>query len=169
MESLDIALKECIVYGSVKLSSGEDSTVYIDIKRAYGNPLILNKIAQEIYVRMDQRATGVAGSDYGGIPLATALSVRYNLYLTLTRKSPKSHGTERMLEGHIPNNQDRLIVVDDVFTTGHSLAETIKILESTQAEILGAAVVVKRNEGNFGYPLLSLFTLEDLYTPCKEN
>ena len=69
--------------------------------------------------------------------------------LTLVRDEPKKHGKGGWIDGYVPNEQDKVVLVDDVFTTGGSLRKLIKILEPTKAEIIGVYVVVKRGEGSY--------------------
>lgn len=85
-----------IVYrGSVELKHAGISDFYIDVKKAYGYPDLLNALADELYVLM-KRTNGkincVSGNGYGGIPLSTAISSRHGLKNILVRNEPKSTG-----------------------------------------------------------------------------
>jgi orotate phosphoribosyltransferase len=78
------------------------------------------------------------------------------------RDSEKNHGLGGMIDGYIPEANDVAAVVDDVFTTGSSLRETIEIILSTQAEKSSCHVVVKRGEGELQVPLFYIFDVNDL-------
>ena len=152
---------EIILNESVILASGKPADFYFDVKKAYGYPGALNMIADELFDKIDKRVSCIAASGYGGLSLATAISSRHNLNLVLVRDTPKKHGKAGWIDGYVPNEQDKIAVIDDVFTTGGSLRKLIQTLETTQAKILGAYVVVKRGEGELTVPLTYLLTPED--------
>jgi orotate phosphoribosyltransferase len=156
LKPLEIILREPIT-----LASGVTSDFYVDIKKAYGYPKALNIIAEELWERIDKRTTCIATAGYGGLSPATVISSRHNLNLTLVRDEPKKHGKGGWIDGYVPSKQDKVVLIDDVFTTGGSLRKLIKILEPTRAEIIGAYVVVKRGEGDLSVPLTYLLTPED--------
>lgn len=152
-----------IVYHEpVQLKSGLQSEYYLDVKKAYGYPDVLTAIAEELRDHMDHRATCLAASGYGGLPVASVLSIQSGLPLTLVRSEPKQHGKITDIDGYVPGVWDRVTIVDDVFTTGKSFREIIDVLKSTHAEILECAVVVKRGEGALEVPLTYLLKAEEL-------
>lgn len=146
----------------VTLKNAGASDFYVDVKKAYGYPKALNSISEELWVKIDRDATCIATAGYGGLSPATVISSRYGLHLTLVRDEPKKHGKSGWIDGYIPNEQDKVAIVDDVFTTGGSLRKIIEVLEPTGAEILGCYVVVKRGEGKLQVPVTYLLTPEDL-------
>ncbi len=151
-----------ITPGSFTLAFGEKSNFYVDVKKAYGRPEFLSCISDLFISLMDKRTTCVAGQGYGGIPLATAVSLRTGHPLTLVRERAKNHGRLGMIEGYIPNSEDKISVFDDVFTKGLSLQKTVRELENSGAEVLGCYVVVQREKHLFPKPLNFLYTLDDL-------
>jgi len=95
--------------------------------------------------------------------VASILSVRYNLKLTMVRDKPKKHGKGGRLDGYIPTKKDKVSIFDDVLTTGGSLEDEIKAIEEeTEAKILGCYVVVKRGEWESDIKLSYLLVPEDL-------
>ncbi|MEX2090828.1 MAG: hypothetical protein WD989_01685 [Candidatus Paceibacterota bacterium] len=76
----------------IKLTSGKTADFYIDLKKAYGHPEVLKLICSCMKPYL-KNATCVAGSGYGEVSLATALSIKNNLKLSLARDKPRSHGT----------------------------------------------------------------------------
>lgn len=157
LKQLDIIYRK-----PINLKNAGASDFYVDIKKAYGYPDTLNSISDELWKRMEGNITCIATAGYGGLSPATIISSKYGLNLTLVRDKPKKHGKGGWIDGYIPNEQDKIAVVDDVFTTGGSLRKIIEVLKPTRAEIIGCYVVVKRKEGNLQVPLIHILTLEDL-------
>ena len=138
------------------------SDYYIDIKKAYGYPEMLNLISDELWKKVDKGITCIATGGYGGLPIAAVISAKHNLNLTLVREKPKEHGKVGWIDGYTPNEEDKIAIIDDVLTTGKSLREIITALRPTGAEILGCYVVVKRGEGDLPVPLEHLIDQEEL-------
>lgn len=155
-------LKEFKRNGVFNLSSGGVSEVYFDLKEAFGNPELLNCIANNLYTLVDKKPDFVAARGLGGVTLATAISLKHGINLTLVRDKQKDYGTCRLIEGYAPKQNDSGIIVDDVFTVGTSLKKSIDILKPTGAQIIGCYTIVKRGEGELSVPLHYLYTLEDL-------
>ncbi len=147
---------------SLVLSSGEKSEFYVDVKKAYGCPGVLNLISDELYKTIDKNATCIAAAGYGGLSPASVISSKYRLNLSLVRDQPKKHGRCKLIDGYLPGKTDCVAIIDDVFTTGGSLGKIINALEPTGAKILGCSVVVKRGSGQLQAPLSYLITLEEL-------
>ena len=156
LKNLDIIFRK-----DVKLKNAGASGVYFDVKKAYGSPLALNSIADELWARMDKGTTCVATSGYGGMAPAAVISAKHNLNLVLVRDEPKKYGKGGWIDGYVPNERDKIAIVDDVFTTGGSLREIIEVLKPYGAKIQGCYVVVKRGEGKLSVPLVNLFTPND--------
>lgn len=157
--------KDIIYYepkSGVKLKHGGTSNYYVDVKKAYGYPSMLALMRDKIGERIPERTTAVAAGGYGGVPLATALSLEYDWNLVLVRDEEKGHGTGGLLDGYVPSGEDRVAIVDDVTTTGGSLTEIIEILSPLGSEITGCHVVVKRGEGDVPEKVEHLLKPEDL-------
>ncbi|MBI4158245.1 MAG: hypothetical protein HY505_01310 [Candidatus Yanofskybacteria bacterium] len=148
--------------GKVTLRSGKKADFYIDIKKIYGYPKILKTLVLEMSKLIPKEATCVATIGQGGIPLAVLISQKLNLNLSLVRDKPRKHGTRKTIDGYIPSRKDRVVIVDDVFTTGSSIRDVIKYLKPTKCKIVLAIIVIKRGAGRVGLPLANLLTLEDL-------
>ena len=146
---------DIVRYQTVQLKHAGNSSFYVDIKKAYGDPLALRLMSDALWEIIDKRATCIVAGGYGGLPLGTALSVMHNLPLTLVREQAKGRGTNALLEGYIPTRNDRAVVVDDVCSTGKSLEAYIKAIPDV--EILGAYAIVRRAN-----VVSALFTVEEL-------
>ncbi len=109
------------LHGTFTLRSGKTSNFYLDARKAYGYPDLLNELADLLWRKMDCDANCVVGYGFGGIPLATTIASRNHLRLTNLRDEPKSHGLQRQIEGYEPTANDRIIIPHGVFTTGSSL------------------------------------------------
>lgn len=157
LKSLDLVRKE-----DIQLKNAGSSNLYIDVKKAYGDPMVLSLLCDVLWQDVSPKATCIAASGYGGLPPASVLAARYDLKLSLVRDEVKDHGAINQIDGYVPTSEDQVVIVDDVFTTGGSLRKTVEIVRSTGAGILGCRVVVKRGEGALDVPLSHIFVLEDL-------
>ena len=146
----------------VKLRSGAASTFYCDIKRAFGHPNILNALAKEVARKLPKGTTVVAASGYGGLPLGAVAASVSGKKFTAVREKAKNHGRGGKIDGYVPTARDKVVVIDDVLTTGGSIKETLSVLKKTRAKILGAVVVVRRADVKLPIPYYFIFKVEDL-------
>jgi len=140
-------LKECkaIQFGRFVLTSGAISDYYVDIKKASTNPTTLKAIAET----MSEYTKGydlIAGMELGAVPLIVALSLETNLPYVIIRKEKKEHGTAKQIEGCDVKDK-KVLVVEDVTTSGGSVVKTIQILRDNNAEVDKVLVVVDRDSG----------------------
>ena len=148
--------------GSFVLKSGRKSNLYIDIRKAYGNPKLLNHIAMLIIKKIPRGTTCIACSGYGGVSLGTIISNKINKKLVLVRDTAKGHGDSKVIEGYVPTHTDKVVIVDDVFSSGTGIKTIIQNLKSTNSQILKIIVAVKRGEDATKYPLDYIFTEKEL-------
>lgn len=152
-----------IIHEPVTLRGGEVSSYYVDIKKAYGNPEILRRMAQMTLEYVDSEITCIAASGYGGIPLGAAVSLAADLPLVSVRDTPKNHGRGGLIDGYVPNESDNILIVDDVFTSGSSMRQTLGNLAATRVNICGGHVVVARGDvRKFELPVSYLLGPEDI-------
>jgi orotate phosphoribosyltransferase len=88
----------------------------------------------------------IAGPALGAIPIVTAVSLYTGIPMLMIRKSKKDYGTSQLIEGDIQKN-DRVVVLEDVTTTGNSLRDAINAILEEGCEVIKAFVVVDRDEG----------------------
>lgn len=158
---------QVVKYGKFTLSSGRESSYYVDMKRAITDPIILNKIAELITELIaDDKIDKVAGPALGAIPIVTAVSLESSIPMLMIRKSKKDYGTSELIEGDLEDD-DVVVVVEDVTTTGNSLIKAIQAVSSNGGMVKRAFVVVDREEGaienlkNEGIELEPLVTVKD--------
>ena len=118
----------------------------------------------------------VIGSGYGGVPLATTVHLRSNMKLSMFRANPKGHGRPDMFDGYPLEKLSRkkkVVIVDDVYTTGGSIREIIEalLLEGFDLERIVVIVIcnrpgIKEPKIN-GRPVKYLFTGEELMEAMK--
>ena len=140
-------LKECgaIQFGRFVLTSGAISDYYIDIKQASTNPKILKKIA-EAMAEYANNYDLLAGMELGAVPLVVAVSLETGIPYVIIRKEKREHGTGKQIEGGDVKGK-KVLVIEDVATSGGSILKTIEILRGSQAEVDKVLVVVDRESG----------------------
>ncbi|MBI2035090.1 MAG: hypothetical protein HYT12_00200 [Candidatus Liptonbacteria bacterium] len=146
----------------VKLKHGGASRFYVDVKKTYGYPDILNELCKRVYEGMPETVSCIAAGGYGGLPLASTIALKYKLRLVLVRDKPKKHGRNAWIDGYVPNRKDKTWIVDDVLTTGKSIIQMAQIVRSTKAKVIGCGVVVRRGRRKLAIPCEYLMTAEDL-------
>lgn len=156
-----------------KLTSGKMSSFYIDCKKVSLDPEGAFLIGEQIFDRIKTLPVdGVGGMTLGADPIATAVSLisflkNKPIPAFIVRKEPKGHGSEQQIEGALPANA-KVVVVEDVVTTGGSTLRTIEALKKEGHSILKVISLIDRKEGGpekitaEGIPFETLFTIDDL-------
>ena len=146
MAELFEMLTECgaIKFGRFVLTSGKESSYYVDIKAASTRPRVLRRIAEEMAPHVD--GARVAGMELGAVPIAAAVALQTDRPFCILRKKPREHGTGSQIEGELKAGET-VTVVEDVATTGGSIVQSVRILRAAGAKVRRAIVVVDREEG----------------------
>jgi len=156
-------------FGKFTLASGQTSDVYVDIKKAWTDPRRLAIMAEELAQRVGS-AERLAGMELGAVPLVVATALRTGRPYVVVRKAAKAHGTQQRFEGEIPPGA-RVLVIEDVTTTGGSSVETVEIVRAAGGLVDRMLVVVDRGQGarerlaGIGVALEPLATLDQLRGP----
>jgi orotate phosphoribosyltransferase len=118
------------------------------------------------------KADAIGGLTMGADPIAAAVAVVSELEGTplpafIVRKEAKAHGTQRHIEGYSGQPGARVVIVDDVCTTGSSIVDAAHKAQQAGYEVVAAFCVVDRQEGGSEniakmYPFYSLLTAKDL-------
>ncbi len=155
-----------LLHGDFTLRSGKKSSWYFDKYRFEGIPGIMRSVAHHMSRLVPEGTDRVAGIELGGIPLATSLSMEMDLPAMFIRKAGKDYGTEKQIEGvHHPG--DKILVVEDVVTTGGQAIILINQLREHGLNIVGCLAVLNREEGSneafaeADIPFWWLFSRED--------
>jgi orotate phosphoribosyltransferase len=133
----------CKLTGEFTTRSGQVVNTYFDKYQFEGRPHLLRDIAAELAAMIDVEFDLLAGLEMGGIPVATALSLETNKPCVFVRKMAKTYGTERIYEGPDIAGK-RVLIVEDVTTTGGQILISKVELEAAGAQIVGVVLVIAR-------------------------
>ena len=158
--------------GEFKLRSGLISNEYFDKYLFESNPTLLKEIANQLSKLIPEGTEVLAGLEMGGIPIATALSLKTGIPVVFVRKEAKSYGTCKLAEGIDIKNKN-VCIIEDVVTTGGQILLSAEDLKNVGAKVKNVLCVIDRNQSGkeklFEAELLlhSLLTMEDLLTVTK--
>jgi orotate phosphoribosyltransferase len=173
-ELLRLLARKSFKLGQFKLSSGGASDYYIDCRLttldARGAQLTGQVFLDEIRAR-GWNARAIGGLTMGADPIVVAVAVTSGtIHGFLVRKSEKQHGTGQRIEGFREKGA-RVVIVDDVCTTGASTVQAVEAAREFGFEVAGVLCLVEREEAQ-GRPnvekaaapasFLSIFTANDV-------
>jgi orotate phosphoribosyltransferase len=173
-ELLQLLARKSFRLGEFQLSSGGTSDYYIDCRTttldARGAQLVGHVFLDEIRAQ-GWHADAIGGLTMGADPIVVAVSVTSGtLHGFLVRKGEKKHGTGQRIEGFREKGA-RVVIVDDVCTTGSSTAQAIEAAQEFGFKVVGAMCLVEREEAQ-GRPnvekaaapanFISIFTANDV-------
>ncbi|MDQ8738695.1 orotate phosphoribosyltransferase [Paenibacillus sp. LHD-38] len=153
--------------GTFKLRSGKVSNDYFDKYLFESYPKLLNEVAEHLSKLIPTGTEILAGLEMGGIPIATALSLKTGIPVTFVRKKAKEYGTCKLAEG-IEIKGKNVCIIEDVVTTGGQILLSAKDLSNFGANVKNVLCVIERekqgrdNLENSGLTFLSLFKMEEL-------
>lgn len=170
-----ILLEKSVRTGNFVLSSGKSSTFYVDARLTTMSPEGMTLIGQlGLNTIRDHAwdAESVGGLTLGADPVSFAISYTSAatdrpLRAFTVRKEAKQHGTGNLIEGPFKSG-DKVVVIEDVITTGKSALQAIDSIASMNGQILGVLSVVDREDGGReaiearGYPVVALFKISEL-------
>lgn len=135
---------DAVRFGEFELSHGGTSEYYVDKYRFETDPTCLRLVAKAFADRVGQ--TTLAGVALGAVPLVAATSLETGTPYVIVRKKAKGYGTANRIEGQLDAG-DRVVVLEDVATTGTSAADAVAALREAGAVVDRVLVVVDREEG----------------------
>jgi uridine monophosphate synthetase len=164
----------CFKLGDFTLKSGKKSPFYIDLRRLVSDPVALG-LAGEAYA---EAAKGlaydrIAGIPAAGLPLATAASLRIGKPMVWPRMPVKEHGTGNRVEGEFAKGE-RLLLLDDLITTGASKLEAAQILRTEGLVVEELVVLIERGKQgrrdmeSAGIALHAFMHVRELFGACEE-
>ena len=159
----------CWLQGEFKLRSGQISTDYFDKYRFESLPHLLVPIATlmaEKIAAIDEDFFALAGLELGGVPIATAIGIQNGMPSLFARKKAKQYGTCQFAEG-LDFKGKRLVIIEDVVTTGGQIIESTKMLREAGAIVEHVICVLLRDKAGIdrlaaeGLTLDYVFSRED--------
>jgi orotate phosphoribosyltransferase len=153
--------------GEFRLRSGAVSSEYFDKYLFESDPPLLREIAQGLAELLPEDVQALAGLELGGVPLATVVSQITDISTLFVRKLAKPYGTCRLAEGGEIAGR-RIVLVEDVISTGGQAIESASALRDAGAEIVAVLCVIDRQSGGRenlaaeGLALRALFTMGEL-------
>ncbi|WP_106127659.1 orotate phosphoribosyltransferase [Pseudosporangium ferrugineum] len=153
--------------GEFVLRSGRTATEYFDKYQFESDPVLLDRLAEQMAVLIPEGTEVLAGLEMGGIAVVTALGRHAGLPCAFVRKQAKAYGTARLAEGAEVAGR-RVLIVEDVVTSGGQVVLSTKDLRKLGAHVDHALCVLDRQEGGAeslaaeGIKLRALLTRADL-------
>ncbi len=140
-----------IKFGDFTLVSGKKSPYYVDLRLVPSYPHQFRRMIKHLQNLISEQVgfdnfDAVASVPTGGLVIASSLAFELVKPLVYVRSQAKEHGTGKMVEGLVSNGM-RILVVDDVVTTGKSVINGIRELKKAGAKISDVYVIVNRLEG----------------------
>ncbi|MFN3234126.1 MAG: orotate phosphoribosyltransferase [Gammaproteobacteria bacterium] len=164
-----------IKLGEFKLKSGEISPIYMDLRGIVSHPNILKTIVELLWKKIEGgKCDVICGVPYTALPIATGISLQYDIPMLVQRKEVKDYGTKKRIEGHFSKN-DVCLIIEDVITTGGSVLTTKSYLEEEGLVVKHVCVIVDRQQGGkenlekHDMQVISLFTLSECIQILKNS
>lgn len=155
-------------FGNFLIKSGIQSPVYIDLRLTVSDPELLKEISSVLLEKTKELPHDLlCGVPYTAIPFATAMTLSSGKPMLFRRKEAKAHGTKRIIEGNFKPNE-RVLVVEDLVTSGISVMETVDPLRTEQLHVEHVVVLLDRQQGaaenlkQHNITLHAAFTLSDM-------
>jgi len=142
---------DVIKFGNFTLASGKDSSYYIDLRLVPSFPHQFRKMIKNLQNLIIEKIglddfDSLASVPTGGLVVTSALAIETVKPLIYVRNKPKEHGTTKSIEGKISAGM-KVVMVDDVMTTGTSVINGIKQLKESGLSISDVFVIINRLEG----------------------
>ena len=143
--------KGIIKFGNFTLASGKSSSYYVDLRLVPSYPhefrmmvkYLENQITEQIGL---ENFESIVSVPTGGLIIGSALAIETVKPLIYVRSKPKDYGTSKSVEGKIHDGM-KVVMIDDVATTGGSVVNAIKSLTEVNVPVKDAYVIVDRMEG----------------------
>ncbi len=124
-------------------TSGIHSPIYCDNRLTMSYPEVRKQIVKqfaEIIDQLEEKPDVIAGCATAGIPHAAWLADYLNLPMVYVRSKPKGHGKQNQIEGKIEQG-DKVIVIEDLISTGGSSIDSALVLQEAGAEVLSVLAI----------------------------
>jgi orotate phosphoribosyltransferase len=172
---LDLLAKRSARRGNFTLASGKQSSYYIDARLTTMSPEGLTTIGPLALATLRSRGwepDSVGGLTLGADPVSYAISYASAadgrpIRAFTVRKETKAHGTGKLIEGPFRSG-DRVVVIEDVITSGGSALRAIDAIKAAGAQVIGVLAIVNREEGGVeaieaaGIPVASVVAVSEI-------
>lgn len=148
-----------LLRGHFKLTSGRHSDVYYEKFALLKNPAICTKICADMAVQFkEKKVQTVVGPTLGGVIIAYEVARYLGTVAAFAEQGERGRIFKRDFS---LEKGERVLIVDDVLTTGTSVNEVIELVNQYSAEIVGIGVVLDRSggEAEFKYPFYAVSTI----------
>jgi orotate phosphoribosyltransferase len=139
-----------IKFGDYILTSGKKSPYYIDLRLTLSSPITMDWICNAL-TRIILKEIGrekidkILGVPTAGVPFATLVSQKLSLPLIYYRQARKEHGVRKKIEGILERN-DRVLLIDDLITTGKSVIEAAEVVRDQGGVVNELVVLLDREQ-----------------------
>jgi orotate phosphoribosyltransferase len=178
---LRLLAQKSVKRGQFTLASGKTSDIYIDVRMTSMSPEGLSHIGPlglQAIRSAGWSVDSIGGMTLGADPIAYAISYASTfqgptLRAFTVRKDTKRHGTGKLIEGPFTPG-DRVVVVEDVITTGSSALQAIDTVTKAGGDVQGVLALVDRKEGGrealerAKFPVISLITIDQLISASTD-
>jgi orotate phosphoribosyltransferase len=140
-----------IKFGDYTLTSGKKSPYYIDLRQTISSPITMDWIGNAL-TRIVINEIGkdkidkILGVPTAGVPFATVVSQKLAIPLIYYRQARKEHGVRKKIEGILDRN-DRVLIIDDLITTGESVIESSEVVRDQGGVVNELVVLLDREQG----------------------
>ncbi|MBZ0166204.1 MAG: orotate phosphoribosyltransferase [Candidatus Omnitrophica bacterium] len=174
---LDLISREAYFQKKITLSSGKESDYYIDARLITLQPLGAYLCARQMLDLIGNTPVdAIGGPTLGADPLIGAIGVvslqqQRPVKNFIIRKEAKAHGMGKQIEGPVLSSGERVVVIDDVATTGKAFVHSLDVLQAMGIEVVKCICVVDREEGAReaveakGSELAAIFKASDIHKP----
>ena len=170
--SVLLSLKKtgCFLNGDFTLKSGIKSNFYLNLRHLVTWPHLIRDISDIIKYYLPNDKFLVCGLPYAGIPYAMSISILYDIPSIILRKQQKTHGLKNWIDGLEKTDTKKVVLIEDIISTGSSIESALPILEQHGLEVIKVICLVDRREPELKNSkkeldeklgLESLFTLDD--------
>ncbi|PIW33114.1 MAG: orotate phosphoribosyltransferase [Nitrosopumilales archaeon CG15_BIG_FIL_POST_REV_8_21_14_020_37_12] len=140
-----------IKFGDFTLASGKKSSYYVDLRLVPSYPhefrMMIKHLQNDVATNIGLDSfDSIVSVPTGGLVIASALAIETVKPLIYVRSKPKEYGTSKSVEGKIQDGM-KVLMIDDVATTGGSVVNAIKSLREANIKVTDAYVIVNRMEG----------------------
>ncbi len=158
----------CVRLGSFTLKSGQQSPIYLDLRRLVSYPAVMKLAARAYAAKLRELDYDrLAGLPYAALPIGAAVSLETGRPLIYPRREVKDYGTQAAIEGE-HRSGETVVVLDDLATTGGTKIEAIAKLEAAGLIVKDIVVLIDRQQGAkeslaaAGYRMHAIATLGQL-------